>query len=143
MVGSMGCASSLGLGLAISKPNKKVIVVDGDGALLMRLGALTTIGYQSPKNLVHLLLDNEMHQSTGGQSTVSHSVDLALIAQASGYLKVIRAYSVKEVANALDSFGNELTFIHAKISPGEIKTLPRPTVKPPEVAKRFQDWLIN
>lgn len=143
MVGSMGCASSLGLGLATSKPNKRIIVVDGDGALLMRLGALTTIGYESPNNLVHLLLDNEMHESTGGQSTVSHSTDLGLIAQASGYSKVVRAYSTEEVANALDLSGDKLTFIHAKISPGEINSLPRPTVKPPEVAKRFHNWLKN
>ncbi|MBI4853471.1 MAG: phosphonopyruvate decarboxylase [Acidobacteria bacterium] len=140
MVGSMGCASSLGLGLAISKPDKKVIVVDGDGAALMRLGALTTIGYESPKNLVHLLLDNEMHESTGGQSTVSHSIDFALIAQASGYRKVVRAYSLEDIALALKE-SNELTFIYAKISSEETKNLPRPTVKPPEVAKRFSLWL--
>ena len=69
MIGSMGCASSLGLGLALSQPDRRVYVLDGDGALLMRMGTLATIGYQRPENLVHILLDNHCHESTGGQST--------------------------------------------------------------------------
>jgi phosphonopyruvate decarboxylase len=83
MVGSMGCASTFGLGLAWARPDKRVVVLDGDGAALMRLGALATLGYERPKNLVHVMLDNELHESTGAQSTVTHSVDLAQIARAS------------------------------------------------------------
>ena len=82
MVGSMGCASSFGLGLAIAQPQRRVVVLDGDGAALMRLGALATLGYERPDNLIHVLLDNEVHDSTGGQETVSHSVDLAGVAAA-------------------------------------------------------------
>src|SRR5262249_13801042 len=75
MVGSMGCASSLGLGLALSRPDRKVVVVDGDGAMLMRMGNLPTIAYYQPDNFFHLLLDNNSHDSTGGQLTVSHIID--------------------------------------------------------------------
>ena len=70
MVGSMGCAVSLGLGIALTQPERKVVVVDGDGAALMRLGAQSIVGYEHPSNLIHVLLDNAIHESTGGQSTV-------------------------------------------------------------------------
>jgi thiamine pyrophosphate-dependent acetolactate synthase large subunit-like protein len=90
MVGSMGCASSMGLGVALSQPERRVVVLDGDGAALMRMGAMATVGYERPSNLVHILLDNEMHESTGGQSTVSHSVALATIAAGCGSRRVVR-----------------------------------------------------
>jgi phosphonopyruvate decarboxylase len=141
LVGSMGCAGTLGLGLAVAQPQRRVIVLDGDGAALMRLSALPTIGYERRANLVHILLDNEIHESTGGQATVSHSVDLAAVAQACGYPRVVRAGSLDEVAAAIDEAGEELTFIHVKTAPGGTKNLPRPTVKPYEVAARFRAWL--
>jgi phosphonopyruvate decarboxylase len=148
MVGSMGCASSLGLGLAVSQPLRRVIVIDGDGAALMRLGAMATIGYERPPNLIHILLDNEMHESTGGQSTISHSVDLGAIARACGYPRVIRASSLDQFAGALDQSAEalgqsteRLTFIHVKTRPGEIGNLPRPTVTPRQGAERFRAWL--
>jgi phosphonopyruvate decarboxylase len=155
MVGSMGCASSLGLGLAVSEPRRRVIVIDGDGAALMRLGAMATIGYERPPNLIHILLDNEMHESTGGQSTVSHSVDFAAIARGCGYPRVIRAGSLDQLAEALgqpaealgqsaEALGQSterLTFIHVKTRPGEVGTLPRPAVAPRQVAERFRKWL--
>ena len=115
MVGSMGCASTFGLGVAWAKPDRRVIVLDGDGAALMRLGALATLGYERPTNLVHVLLDNEVHESTGAQSTVSHSVDLAQVARACGYPRVVRA--------------------------GSPADLPRPKVTPVEVANRFRKFL--
>ena len=83
-VGSMGCASSLALGVAISSKKNRVITLDGDGALLMRMGALATIGYYRPKNFLHILINNELHESTGGQSTVSHSIDFCNIAISCG-----------------------------------------------------------
>jgi phosphonopyruvate decarboxylase len=141
LVGSMGCAASLGLGLALAQPQRRVIVLDGDGAALMRLGALATIGYERPPNLIHILLDNEMHESTGGQSTVSHSVDLAAVAQACGYPRVVRAGSLDDVAAMLSEGGEELSFIHVKTRPDEVSKLPRPTMKPWQVAERFRAWL--
>jgi thiamine pyrophosphate-dependent acetolactate synthase large subunit-like protein len=66
MLGAMGLASSIGFGLAHNLPNRKIVVIDGDGNILMNLGSLATIGHFAPKNLVHFVLDNEMHASTGG-----------------------------------------------------------------------------
>ncbi|HLF19575.1 MAG TPA: phosphonopyruvate decarboxylase, partial [Bacteroidota bacterium] len=85
MVGSMGCALPLGFGLSLARPEKRIFVVDGDGALLMRTGNLATVGFYQPQNLVHILLDNEAHDSTGGQSTVARGVSFAAAAKAFGY----------------------------------------------------------
>ncbi|HEX5270664.1 MAG TPA: phosphonopyruvate decarboxylase, partial [Gemmataceae bacterium] len=141
LVGSMGCASSVGLGVALAQPRRRVVVLDGDGAALMRLGALTAIGARRPPNLVHLLLDNERHESTGGQATASRSADLAAVAAACGYQRVVRAATPDDCARALGEAGNELTFIHVKTGPGENRSLPRPTVTPRQVADRFRAWL--
>ncbi|HYF04606.1 MAG TPA: thiamine pyrophosphate-dependent enzyme [Patescibacteria group bacterium] len=142
MIGSMGCASSIGLGLAWALPERRVIIVDGDGALLMRLGALTTIAHEAPKNLVHILLDNQMHESTGGQRTASR-VDFGAIARGCGYRRVVRATSTRELAEAIDASGNELTFIHAKTSAIQGQKLPRPKENPTYLANRFREWLAN
>jgi phosphonopyruvate decarboxylase len=141
LVGSMGCASSVGLGLALSEPGRRVVVLDGDGAALMRLGAMATVGHYRPANLVHLLLDNESHESTGGQATVSASADLAGVARACGYPRVVRAGSPEEVAAVLDRAGDGLTFVHVKTAAGEPEDLPRPAVTPRQVAERFRTWL--
>lgn len=137
MVGSMGCAPTLGLGLALHKPNKRVIVIDGDGAALMRLSAYATLGYERPKNMVHILIDNEVHDSTGGQSTVSHSMDLAGVAAACGYPKVIRAIDGIEIESILKNETKELTFVHIKTSLTDSSSLPRPSIKPYEVKERL------
>jgi phosphonopyruvate decarboxylase len=143
MVGSMGCASTFGLGIAWAKPDRRVIVLDGDGAALMRLGAFATLGYERPKNLVHVLLDNEVHESTGAQTTVAHSVDLAQIARAAGYPKVLRAGTAQEVQDILAQDTQELTFVHAKIKKGTPSDLPRPKVTPVQVAERFRAFLAQ
>jgi phosphonopyruvate decarboxylase len=143
MVGSMGCASSFGLGIAWAKPNKRAVVLDGDGAALMRLGALATLGYERPKNLLHIVLDNEAHDSTGGQSTVSHSVDFVAIAKACGYPKALRVASLEELGNVVAADHDALTFVHVKTKPGAPKDLPRPTVTPLEVGDRLRQWLAT
>ena len=141
MVGSMGCASSLGLGLALASPRHRIIVIDGDGAALMRLGAMTSIGYQRPGNLVHVLLDNGAHESTGGQPTVSRSVDFCAIAAACGYEKVICTGEPEVLGAALDDGTGKLTFIHVPVLPGVEGTLPRPTSGPVQVAERLRRFL--
>jgi phosphonopyruvate decarboxylase len=141
LVGSMGCASSVGLGLALAQPHRRVVVLDGDGAALMRLGALAILGSRRPPNLVHVLLDNEMHESTGGQATASSTADLAGVAAACGYPSVVRAGTAGEVAAALATAPDELTFIHVKTRPEGMQPLPRPDVPPWRVAERFRAWL--
>lgn len=141
MVGSMGCVSSLGLGLALLRPERRVIVIDGDGALLMRMGALATIGYERPANLVHILLDNGIHESTGGQSTVSLSIDICAVAAACGYARSGRATTPDELGSWLQDAGNGLGLLHVRTRPGVAESLPRPDLTPAQVANRLRNFL--
>lgn len=141
MVGSMGCAASLGLGLAVARPAHRVIVVDGDGAALMRLGAFATLGYQRPENLLHVLLDNGQHESTGGQATVSANVDFCAIAAAAGYPKVMAVGDADQVREEVAWRSSGLRFIHVPVVPGVQPDLPRPSLQPPAVAARLRAWL--
>ncbi len=143
-VGSMGCASAMGLGVALNRP-PPVLVLDGDGAALMKLGSLATIGAYAPPNLVHIVLDNGAHDSTGGQPTVSASVDFAAVAAACGYAHGTVTDELSGFATALDSAlrtpGPHM--IHMQIAPGSLRDLGRPTVAPREVARRFQAFLAG
>jgi phosphonopyruvate decarboxylase len=141
MVGSMGCVSSLGLGLATVRPDRRVIVLDGDGALLMRMGSLATNGYHIPANLVHLVLDNGCHDSTGSQRTVSSCVEMVQLASACGYPRSVRISTLEELSNLLNDGSSQLTFAHIKTRPRDNRKLPRPTISPADVARRFQGWL--
>jgi len=141
VVGSMGCASSIGLGMAWARPDRRVVVLDGDGAMLMRLGALATLAFEQPANLVHVLLDNEAHESTGGQSTVSHAMDLAGVAEACGYVDVARLSTTAELEAALRDRTPGLRFVSLKTRHGVPDDLPRPTVTPREVAGRIRKSL--
>lgn len=143
-VGSMGCAAGMGLGVALNT-EKPVIVVDGDGALMMKMGTLATVGAYRPKNLVHLVLDNGTYDSTGGQPTVSGGVDFAACAVATGYKRGVRVDDItgfeQALSDALSAEGPIL--IHMKIAPGSLSKLGRPSVGPPEVARRFKAFLAE
>jgi len=143
-VGSMGGASAMGLGLALNT-SRKVVVLDGDGAALMKLGNLATIGRYAPENLIHVVLDNGIHDSTGGQPTVAPNVDFASVAVAAGYPRSFRTDSAggfeQAFATTLSEPGPH--FIHQKIAPGSMKGLGRPTVKPFEVARRFKQFVTG
>lgn len=141
MVGSMGCAVSLGLGIAIARPDRRVVVFDGDGAALMRLGALATVGNERPRNLVHVLLDNGRHESTGGQRTVSHATDLAAVAAACGYANVERVTDAGDLRVRLAAEVPGPRFLHVRTRPGVPDGLPRPTVTPAAVAERLRRHL--
>ena len=144
VVGSMGCAGPMGLGVALNA-TRPVIVLDGDGAALMKLGAMATVGAESPNNLVHVILDNGVHDSTGGQRTVSSSVDFAGVALSCGYAGVALADDpdgfAQALAAALANPGPQL--IHVRIRPGSLKTLGRPTLSPRDVADRFKAFLAD
>ncbi len=143
VVGSMGCASSIGLGLAWARPDRRIVVLDGDGAMLMRLGALATLAYEQPKNLVHVLLDNEAHESTGGQSTVSHSMNLAGVARSCGYADVSTVDTAEALETALRDRRPGLRFVSLKTRHGVPEDLPRPKVTPREVAARIRKVLAD
>ena len=143
-VGSMGCASGMGLGVArhVGRP---VVVLDGDGAALMKLGTLATIGAEAPANLTHVILDNGVHDSTGGQQTVSANVDFAAAAVACGYAgaTVCDDLAGFDAAFQLAQTTPGPHLIHARIAPGSMANLGRPTVTPPEVARRFKAFLAG
>ncbi|MGI4747430.1 MAG: phosphonopyruvate decarboxylase [Janthinobacterium lividum] len=144
-VGSMGGASGMALGVALTVPDRPIVVLDGDGAALMKLGSLATIGARQPGNLIHVLLDNGVHDSTGGQSTVSASVDFAAVALACGYRLAISVDDETGFAQAItQALANPgPTLIHARITPGSMKVLGRPTIAPHEVARRFHSFLTE
>ena len=98
MIGSMGLASSIGLGIALKDPGRKVFVFDGDGNILMNLGSLATIGKISPNNLIHLVFDNSIHESTGGQPTGSDVISIEKFARA-----YMSPYSVIELTGLINS----------------------------------------
>ena len=143
-VGSMGCAGPMGLGVALNT-DRPVVVLDGDGAALMKLGAFATIGAMGPDNLIHIVLDNGVHDSTGGQPTVSPSVDFAGVALSCGYTGATLSNDTdgfeKAFAAALANPGPHL--IHVRIRPGSLDNLGRPTLSPREVADRFKAFLTG
>ncbi len=143
-VGSMGCAGPMGLGVALAT-GRRTIVLDGDGAALMKLGAFATIGAYRPAGLLHVLLDNGVHDSTGGQATASPAIDFAGVALACGYG---RAITCDSEAGFADAFAQALAaegpvLLHARIRPGSLAKLGRPTVAPHEVAQRFRAFLAQ
>lgn len=141
MVGSMGCAAGLGLGLAITRPDRRIIVLDGDGAALMRLGVFATIGAERPPNLVHVVLDNGQHESTGGQATVSPGVDFPALAVASGYRYAMAVSDPDELHGEIGWAAPGVKFLHVPMMPGVSEDLPRPSITPAEVADRLRRHL--
>lgn len=143
MVGSMGCALAMGIGLAIVKPNLKVVVIDGDGALLMRTGSMATVGAYRPKNLVHILIDNEAHDSTGGQGTVTGGVSFGTVAAGFGYPKIYSTDSLVKFTEMMNEIkDNDIaTFVHLKTQKGSPANLGRPKVTPAQVSARFTEFV--
>ena len=140
MVGSMGCAASFGLGLSLVRPDKKIIVVDGDGAVLMRMGNLATVGVYAGDNFYHVLLDNHVHESTGGQATVASAVDFQDVAVACDYQCVSSATSDgPDLREFLRAKSPALMLVSTR--QGVPEGLPRPSIKPASVARRLMKYL--
>ncbi|MBI2898889.1 MAG: hypothetical protein HYY17_01765 [Planctomycetes bacterium] len=139
MIGSMGLASSIGLGLALAQPKKRVVILDGDGNLLMNLGGLANVGALKPSNLVHFVLDNGVHASTGDQKTVSRSVPLEEVARAAGYRKVGRIRDGVETAAKEFLAAEGPSCLVVEIEPGNQPKVPRVGLEPPAIARRFRD----
>lgn len=136
MMGSMGMASSIGLGLALAQ-KRKVIVFDGDGSVLMNLGSLVTIYNQSPQNLVLVVLDNECYGSTGNQCTYASTTDLKKVAEGVGFKNTIlftESTDKIDFSPVLDMEGP--VFVHVKVRPGNAK-VPVIPLEPDEIKERF------
>ena len=139
MIGSMGLASSIGLGVALAQPNKKTIILDGDGNVLMAMGTLAMIVSANPKNLIHVVIDNEVYESTGKQKTLSNTIALDQVAKATGYSQVLKATRREEIKPAfqklLDSEGP--SFLLIKVEPSFDSSTGRVTHTPEEIRDRF------
>ena len=128
-VGSMGHSSSIALGVALNKPDKKIWCIDGDGSVLMHMGSMAVIGANAPKNLVHIVINNGAHETVGGMPTVASKMDVIAIAKACGYRNVVSVDNLadldKELAKAKSS--TELSLVEVKCSIGARADLGRPT----------------
>jgi phosphonopyruvate decarboxylase len=144
MIGSMGLLSGLGLGLALALPGRRVWVLEGDGSALMSLGTLSLIAAEAPKNLVHVILDNEAYESTGGQPSVSCAVDLARVAESCGYRRVARAAEPGALDDVLGQSvgGPGPHMIVAKIGLSNRDPSPRVSREATEIRDRFRNWLF-
>ena len=144
-VGSMGHASSIALGIALQKPNRRVWVFDGDGAALMHMGAMALLGERSPKNLVHVVINNGAHETVGGMPTVARAVDLSGVARACGYPMVLRAENERELEEALEviAHAENLVFLEVKAAIGARDDLGRPTTTAKENKEAFMKELMN
>jgi len=141
MVGSMGCIAPFALGLALARPDLRVLALDGDGAALMRMGAFATVGAYGPPNLQHLLLDNGAHDSTGGQATVSPQISFAGVAAACGYASSFETDDVERISAWLDAPPAGPRFASLLTRTGTPDDLPRPSVTPVEVKTRLMQHI--
>lgn len=148
MVGSMGCVGTFGVGIA-QKSSRKVIAIDGDGAALMRLGAFAMNAQIAREanmgNFCHIVLDNQSHDSTGGQQSLSPFVDFAAVARACGYAHARLCANLEELAHEIEGFlaqnAGGAVFLVLRIQKGSKKDLARPKITPREVAERLFGFL--
>jgi len=139
----MGHCSSIALGIAIAKPDRKVVCIDGDGALIMHMGSLSTVGKLKPKNFYHILMNNQVHESVGGQATSARFIDFQKLVQANAYNKVLFTDDKDELVSLVGKFMNETgpSFLELKIKPGSREDLGRPTEVPIKNKEHFMSFL--
>ena len=142
-VGSMGHSSSIVLGIAINKPDTRIWCVDGDGAVLMHMGAMAVMGEIKPQNVVHVVINNGAHETVGGMPTVAKSIDLVAIAKACGYPYAVCVDNTEDLDRELDAVKerNELSLIEVKCSIGARLDLGRPTSSALENKQNFMKYL--
>jgi phosphonopyruvate decarboxylase len=143
MTGSMGCLASIGLGISIENSENRVFLLDGDGAVLMKMGSLATVGHYSPDNMIHLCFDNLVYESTGNQPTVSKNIDLCKVADGCGYKYssvVENVEQFKRIFKKIDEI-KKPAFIRIMIKPGTVKGLGRPKETPTQMKDKFEKFL--
>jgi phosphonopyruvate decarboxylase len=138
-VGSMGHSSQIALGVALGRPDRSVLCIDGDGAAIMHMGGFSTIGSLGPGNYRHLLLNNGAHDSVGGQPTVGFEIDFCQIATACGYRSAHRVSSEEALASALPAFfeSGGPVLLEVRVKVGARADLGRPTMTPQELKVAF------
>ena len=141
MIGSMGLASSIGLGVALSNPRKKIHIFDGDGNILMNLGSLVTIGSLKPKNLIHIIFDNKAHESTGGQPTNSKIIELEKIAGIAKFktYKISKKEQIKKTFSKIKKEKGPICIL-VKIEKSSARSI-RVDITPPNIKTRFMKSL--
>jgi phosphonopyruvate decarboxylase len=143
MVGSMGHASQIALGIAINRPDKEVCCLDGDGAVIMHMGALAVIGATAPHRFRHVILNNSAHDSVGGQPSASVDLDFCRIASGCGYLQCSAAQTAGEIAEAFKNYGSVQgpTLLEIRVMKGAREDLGRPSNSPAENKRLFMEFL--
>lgn len=144
-VGSMGHSSSIALEIAVQKPNSKIWIIDGDGAILMHMGSMALIGSYKPKNIVHIVINNGAHETVGGQPTVMSEVDICRVAEGCGYPMVVSVASFDELDKALNlaKEADCLCLIEVKCAIGARENLGRPTTSAKDNKVFFVDCLVK
>lgn len=142
-VGSMGHSSSIALGVAINRPEKKVWCIDGDGAVLMHMGAMAVVGSIKPKNLVHVVVNNGAHETVGGMPTAAGKIDLVGIAKACGYPYAVCVNDFASLDRELEAAKrrDSLSLIEVKCAIGARENLGRPTTTALENKQSFMEFL--
>ena len=140
MLGSMGLAAPIGLGLALARPERRVVIFDGDGNLLMTLGTLAMIGDLRPLNFLHIVFDNEVYGSTGAQRSATANIELDALARAAGYADVRRAVTAEDLDAAIDALlaATGPSFLLVKVEAESNGTAPRVPHSPEEIAARMR-----
>jgi phosphonopyruvate decarboxylase len=142
-VGSMGHASQIALGIALAKPARRVLCLDGDGAAIMHLGSLTIIGTVGPTNLTHIILNNGAHDSVGGQPTAAFGIQFTKIAESCGYRSALSVATLEELRDAIEGMRRVAgpLFLEVKVKKGARKNLGRPTTTPEQNKMSFMEFL--
>lgn len=142
-VGSMGHASSIAMGVAVHKPDTKVWCIDGDGAVLMHMGAMAVLGTQGPNNMIHVVINNGAHESVGGMPTVAGRISLSAVAKACGYANSVCVDTCGRLDEELRAAKerDEISFIEVKCKVGARADLGRPTATPGENKVNFMKEL--
>ncbi len=140
-VGSMGHCSQIALGIALAQPGRELWCIDGDGAAIMHLGGLATIGAIAPPGLRHVVLNNAAHDSVGGQPTVAQRIDLCAIARACGYREVHRAEDENALRAALEDLGEGPILLEVRVRRGARADLGRPTLSTQRAREQFSEFL--
>jgi phosphonopyruvate decarboxylase len=139
----MGHSSSIALAIANEKKDRRIWIIDGDGALLMHMGSMALLGTSAPKNVIHVVINNAAHETVGGMPTVAGKIDLMKIAEGCGYKNYVSVDSFDALDGALEAAKarEELSFIEVKCSIGARDDLGRPTTTAKENKENFMKYL--